>query len=75
MKTYTCAHCDKIGDDFVGMAKEICPSNKGNGHQIPIFGDMKWNAINVKNNHKTDLIYAGFAWEDSWNDRVSLIYM
>jgi phage FluMu protein Com len=41
MKTYTCAHCDKIGSDFVGMAKEICPSNKGNGHQIPIFGDMK----------------------------------
>ena len=41
MKTYTCAFCDKIGSDFVDMAKEICPANKGNGHQKPIFGDMK----------------------------------
>ena len=38
-KTYTCSFCDKIGDSFTGMAKEICPDNAGNSHQIPIFGD------------------------------------
>jgi len=39
-KTYTCDICQKIGSDFVTMAKEICPKNDPDCcHQIPIFGD------------------------------------
>jgi hypothetical protein len=38
-KTFTCFYCKKIGNDFSIMAKEICPENKPNGHQIPMFGD------------------------------------
>lgn len=39
-KTYTCSFCQKVGNDFVTMAKDICPINGPNGgHQIPIFGD------------------------------------
>ena len=41
-KTYTCSFCNKVGDDFGVMAKEICPKNSPDcGHQIPIFGDRK----------------------------------
>jgi len=40
-KTFTCEFCGKVGNDFSDMAQEICPENAGNGHQIPIFGDMK----------------------------------
>ena len=40
-KTFTCSFCSKVGNDFLEMAKEICPDNSGNGHQIPIFGDRK----------------------------------
>ena len=39
MKTFTCLKCGKIGQSFSEMAKEICSSDLGHGHTIPILGD------------------------------------
>jgi len=40
-KTFTCEFCGKVGTNFSEMAQETCPDNDGNGHQIPIFGDIR----------------------------------
>ncbi len=37
--TYTCGKCGEVGDDFSTMAGAECPSDLGNGHQIPMLGD------------------------------------